>query len=153
MKGGIPGMEGFQDLEGFAGDTCAEISQCFKDNPELARQLLAAQQADAATRLEQIQQELMGRFQQFQQPRLRSAFDLNVRLRANAKEIQRKAQSGDWIKDIKIGGGEGTKYTLPPGSNALEEMCRKNPGQCAELRKSPFFSVKQLFEQINRNLR
>lgn len=146
--GGIP------TLEGFAGQECAHIAQCFKDNPDLLRQVVAAQQEDAAARLERIQRELMGRFQQFQQPRLRSAFDLNGRLRANAREVQRKAQSGDWIKDVKIGSKEpGAKYALPPGADALEEMRRKDPTRYAQLQKSPFFSVKQLIDQINRNLR
>jgi hypothetical protein len=146
--GGIP------NLEGFAGGACAEIAQCFKENPDLVRQVVAAQQEDAVARLERIQRELMGRFQQFQQPRLRSAFDLNVRLRANAKEVQRKAQSGDWVKDIKIRSKEpGETYSLPPGANALEEMRRKDPERYAQLQNSPLFSVKQLMEQINRNLR
>jgi hypothetical protein len=146
--GGIP------KLEGFAGKECANIAQCFKDNPDLLRQVVAAQQEDAAARLERIQRELMGRFQQFQQPRLRSAFELNRRLRANAKEVQRKAQSGDWIKDVRMGSAEpGEKYVLPPGADALEEMRRKDPTRYAQLQKSPFFSVKQLIDQINQNLR
>lgn len=147
--GGIPALEGFAGQE-----RCADIAQCFKENPDLVRQVVAAQQEDAAARLERIQRELMGRFQQFQQPRLRSAFDLNRRLRANAKEVQRKAQSGDWIKDVRIASSEpGRTYSLPPGANALEDMRRKNPERYAQLQKSPFFSVKQLIDQINQNLR
>ena len=149
--GGIP------KLEGFAGDSCAEIATCFKENPELVRQILQAQQEEAVTRLERIQRELMERFEQFQQPRLRSAFELNGRLLVNAKEVQRKAQSGEWINDIPMGRGGKTKEkpVLPPGADALEEMRRSNPKRYAELQKSnsSMFSVKKLLDQINQNLR
>lgn len=148
--GGIPSLEGFSD------GTCAEIATCFKENPDLIRQLGQAQQEEAGQRLERIQRELIGRFEQFQQPRLRSAFELNERLSKNAKETQRKAQSGDWIKDVRIGGAkDGPRPVVPPGGGALEELRQSNPEKYAEYQKShsSLFSVKQLMEQINRNLR
>lgn len=151
--GGLPALEGFESGQ------CAELASCFKENPDLIRQLGQAQQEEAAQRLRRIQQELMGRFAQFQQPRLRSAFELNGRLSQNAKETQRKAQSGDWIRDVKIGGPkdgeEGPKPVPPPGGSALEELRRTNPEKYAEYQRSSssMFSVKQLMEQINRNLR
>ncbi len=149
--GSIPSMEGFAGKE-----TCADLSACFKENPDLIRQLAAAQQEEAGQRLERIQRELLGRFQQFQQPRLRSAFELNGRLRQQAKETQRKAQSGEWIKDVKIPGTNDTspRPVAPPGTT-LEELRRSNPERYAEYERSQssLFSVKQLMEQINRNLR
>lgn len=149
--GGIPA------LEGFSNGTCAEIATCFKENPDLVRQLGLAQQEEAGQRLERIQRELIGRFEQFQQPRLRSAFELNERLSRNAKETQRKAQSGDWIKDVRIGGPnkEEAKPVIPPGGQALEDLRQSDPKKYAEYQKShsSMFSVKQLLEQINRNLR
>lgn len=150
--GAIPSMEGFAGKE-----SCAEISTCFKENPDLIRQLAAAQQEEAGQRLERIQRELLGRFQQFQQPRLRSAFELNGRLRQQAKETQRKAQSGEWIKDIRIPGSAGDtapKPVAPPGTT-LEELRQSNPERYAEYERSrsSLFSIKQLMEQINRNLR
>ena len=63
--GGIPSLDGF--VSGSGGGSCAELSQCFKDNPELARQLLLAQQEEAGQRLERSQRELISRFEQFQQ--------------------------------------------------------------------------------------
>jgi hypothetical protein len=149
--GAVPSMEGFAGKE-----SCAEISTCFKENPDLVRQLLAAQQEEAGQRLEQIQRELLQRFQQFQQPRLRSAFELNERLRQQAKETQRKAQSGEWIKDVRIPGSERTDPKLvPPPGTTLEELRQSNPERYAEYQRSQssLFSVKQLLEQINRNLR
>lgn len=139
------------------GGVCAEISSCFKENPDLIRQLSQAQQEEAGQRLERLQRELLVRFQQFQQPRLRSAFELNDRLSRNAKEVQRKAKSGDWIKDVRIGGGaeKGPKAVIPAGGSALEDLRRSDPERYAELERSQssLFSVKQLIEQINRNLR
>lgn len=149
LKGG-----GIQSLDGFTGGTCAEVSRCLKDNPELTRQLLQAQQEEAGQRLERIQRELISRLEQFQQPRLSSSLELNGRLRKSAKEMQQKAQSGDWIKDIKMGGNEKTSLPPPPGGNTLEELRRTNPEKYKQLQEKngSLFSVKQLFEQINRNL-
>jgi hypothetical protein len=147
--GGIPSLEGFLD------GTCAEIATCFKENPDLIRQLGLAQQEEAGQRLERIQRELIGRFEQFQQPRLRTAFELNERLSKNAKETQRKAQSGDWIKDVRIGAKDGPRPVVPPGGDALEELRTSDPEKYREYQtsQSSLFSVKQLMEQINRNLR
>jgi hypothetical protein len=148
MSGNIPSFEGFQG-------TCSEIAKCFRDNPDLARQLLNAQQADAAQRLEQLQRDLISRFEQFQQPRIKNAYELNTRLTLKAKEIQDKAQSGDWVKDLKMGGKDGSSYALPPGSNDLAELCKKDRVACEKLKREggSMFALKQLFEQINRNLR
>lgn len=144
-------------MEGFVSGTCAELATCFKENPDLIRQLGAAQQEEAGQRLERIQRQLMERFQQFQQPRLRTAFELNGRLREQAKETQRKAQTGEWVKDLRIPGAEttGPKPVLPPGGSALDDLSRSNPARYAEYQKShaSLFSIKQLMEQINRNLR
>lgn len=156
--GGLPSFDGF--VSGSGGGTCADLSQCFKDNPELVRQLLQAQQEEAGQRLERFQRDLISRFEQFYQPRLVSALELNGRLRKSAKEMQQKAQSGDWIKDVKMGGsggGDSEKIGLasPPGGDTLEELRRTNPEKYKQLQKgdASLFSVKQLFEQINRNLR
>ena len=152
--GGLPA------LEGFAGeDKCADLSQCFRENPDLVRQLLAAQEEQAGDRLVRTQNELLARFQQFQQPKLLSAWELNGRLVRKAKETEAKAQSGDWIKDVRIGGGdkeeEGAGIVVPPGGNALEELRRRNPARYKELeqKNASLFSLKQLIEQINGGLR
>jgi hypothetical protein len=148
--GSIPSMEGF------GGGACAELATCFKENPDLIRQLGIAQQEEAGQRLERIQRQLMERFQQFQQPRLRTAFELNGRLRNQAKETQRKAQTGEWVKDLRIPGAEtGPKPVPPPGGSALDELRRSNPERYAEYQKShaSLFSITQLMVQINRNLR
>ena len=153
LQGG--GIGGIPSLEGFSDGTCAEIATCFKENPDLIRQLGLAQQEEAGQRLERIQRELIGRFEQFQQPRLRSAFELNERLGKNAKETQRKAQSGDWIKDVRIGGAkDGPRPVAPPGAT-LEELRTSDPEKYRKYQtsQSSLFSVKQLMEQINRNLR
>ncbi len=147
--GGIPSFEGFEA-------TCSELSKCFKENPELVRQLLKAQQDDEAQRLERLQRELIGRFEQFQQPRIQQAMELNARLSKKAKEIQNKAQSGEWIKDVKMGGGEkGPSYSVPSGGNQLDNLRQKDPVAYQNLQQQnkSMFSLKQLFEQINQNLR
>ena len=151
--GGLPALEGFAGEE-----TCAELSQCFRDNPELVRQLLVAQQEEAGNRLERTEKELMSRMAQFQQPKLVSAFELNGRLAKKAKETEAKAQSGDWIKDVRIKdkGGEGEPpIALPPGGDALEALRRSAPERYKTLQQGnpSLFSLKQLMEQINRGLR
>jgi hypothetical protein len=148
--------QGIPSFEGFEGGTCSELSKCFKDNPELVRQLLKAQQEDQAQRLERLQRELISRFEQFQQPRIKNAYELNVRLSKQAKEMQDKAQSGDWIKDVKMGGkDDGPSYSVPEGGNQLEELRKKDPAAYNSLQSQnkSMFSLKQLFEQINANLR
>ncbi len=155
LRGG--GASGLPALEGFEGEgKCAELSQCFRDHPELVRQLLAAQQEEAGQRLNRIQRDLMARFEQFQQPKLMSAFELNRRLVRKAKETEAKAKSGDWIKDVRMGGSEkGPVLTSPPGGDALEELRRKDPERYKQLqaKNASLFSLKQLMEQINRGLR
>lgn len=151
--GGLPALEGFAGKE-----TCGELSQCFRDNPELVRQLLLAQQEEAGSRLERTERELMSRFAQFRQPKLVSAFELNSRLTKKAKETEAKAQSGDWIKDVRIGSSaaEGkVKIKTPPGGDALEELRQKDPARYKALKGSSpsLFSVKQLMEQITQGLR
>lgn len=151
--GGLPALEGFAGEE-----TCAELSQCFRDNPELVRQLLLAQQEEAGNRLERTEKELMSRMAQFQQPKLVSAFELNGRLAKRAKETEAKAQSGDWIKDVRIkdkGEEREPPIVLPPGGDALEALRRNDPERYKTLQQGnpSLFSLKQLMEQINRGLR
>jgi hypothetical protein len=152
LKGGT--MEGF---EGFEGGMCAELSQCFRENPELVGQLLDAQQEQKEERWKRNEKELLSRFEQFQQPRLRSAFELNGRLVRKAKETEAKAQSGDWIKDVRIGGGTGgeeARLSAPPGGDTLEQLRRKDPERykALEAKNASLFSLKQLMEQINRRV-
>jgi len=149
--GGLPALEGFEEK-----GSCAELSQCFRDNPDLVRQLLEVQEEEAGQRLDRIQKELMARFQQFQQPKLMSAFELNGRLVRKAKETEAKAKSGDWIKDVRMGGSKkGPPLQSPPGGDALEELRRKDPERYKQLQEknASLFSLKQLMEQINRGLR
>lgn len=149
---------GFPSLEGFAGAVCAELATCFKENPDLVKGLLSAQQEEAAARLERIQRELMSRFEQFQQTRLVSAMEQNGRLRVKSKEIQEKAKSGDWVKDVRMGTGTGPtepQPVSPPGGSALDDLQRSDPARYAQLKATSgsWLSVKSLMEQINRNLR
>jgi hypothetical protein len=87
-----------------------------------------------------------------------SAFELNGRLTRKAKETEAKAQSGDWIKDVRIGGGGGEKepsFTVPTGGDALDKLRQKDPARYKEVEKknASLFSIKQLMEQINAGLR
>lgn len=161
LKGGaMGGLEGFDGFEGFVG-SCADLSQCFREHPELVQQLLDAQQEQKEERWMRNQKELLSRFEQFQLPRLTSAFELNGRLVRKAKETEAKAQSGDWIKDIRIGGvdggGTGEKekgMDAPPGGDTLEQLRRRDPERykALEAKNASLFSLKQLMEQINRRV-
>jgi hypothetical protein len=152
LKGALQG-EGFQGqgqgqgqgLEGFEAGQCAAFQSCYQ-------QMLAAE----GQRAQQIQQEFKSRLDAFQSPRLRQAFELNERLGKEIKEIQRKAQSGDWIKSVSIADkGPKQVYNLPPGADALEQMRLKDPARYAEYQKKygSMFSIKVLTDQINSALR
>lgn len=155
VESALQGGGGIPSFEGFEGTICSDLSKCFKDNPELIRQLVKAQQEDDAQRLERLQRELVSRFEQFQQPRIHNAFELNARLSKKAKEIQSKAQSGDWIKDVKFGGESSPSYSIPAGGNQMEELRARDPAAYQRLQQQSqgMGALKGLFEQINRNLR
>jgi len=139
------GFQGQEAWEGFQAGQCAAFQSCYQ-------QMLAGE----AQRAQQIQQEFKARLDAFQSPRLRQAFELNERLGREIKEIQRKAQSGDWIKDVAIADkGPKQVYEMPEGADALEEMRLKDPARYAEYQKKygSMFSLKVLMEQINRALR
>ena len=144
LQGALRG-EGFQGFEGFQAGQCAAFQSCYQQ-----------MQAGQAQRAQQIQQEFKNRLDAFQSPRLRQAFDLNERLGREIKEIQRKAQSGDWIKDVAIPDkGPKQVYELPEGADALEQMRLKDPAKYAEYQKKfgSMFSIKVLTDQINQALR
>jgi len=146
LQGALRG-EGFQGqgLEGFQAGQCAAFQSCYQQ-----------MQAAEAQRAQQVQQEFKSRLDAFQSPRLRQAFELNERLGKEIKEIQRKAQSGDWIKDVAIADkGPKQVYELPPGADALEQMRLNDPARYAEYQKKygSMFSLKVLTDQINRALR
>lgn len=149
--------EGFFVVEGYTNDQCAELSTCFAQNPQIAEQIANAQLEQERKRQQELQNQLVVRLDLFLlNNTLKESLKMNETLVQKAKEIQNKAQSGDLLKMVNIPDlNPIPPYKIPKGGNRLKEMKDSDPEKYNEYEKNykSLFSMKGLFEQINRNLR
>lgn len=148
LKGNF--AEGFLMVEGYSGDKCAEIQSCYAEYEK--------QKAEQEIRLhQQKENDLVKRFDTFNEnDNLLKALNLNNTLFEQSREIQNKAKSGEIFNMIKFPDKNPLPpYKIPRGGNRLSQMKESDPEKYKEYEKnySSLFSVKQLFEQINSNLR
>ena len=149
--------EGFLVIEGYVADQCAELSTCFAQNPQIAEQIANAQIEQEKKQQQQLQNQLSTRLDKFiLNNTLQDSFKMNQTLIQKAKEIQNKAQSGELLNMINIPDTNPIPpYNIPAGGNRLKQMKESDPEKYKEYEKnnSSLFSLKNLFEQINSNLR
>ena len=153
LQGTAPQIEGFETM-------CEDLTQCLANNPQIAQQLAQQlnQQIDQqkSETKEQLQEELIIRFNKFNESKsLLNALNTNKDLVSKSQNIQEQAQSGDLINQINIPGTKSIPYSIPEGGDTLEKMKNEDPQQYEALKNnySQWFSIKQLMEQINSNLR
>lgn len=146
-------------LKGEGFENCDLLSQCMAGNPEFVANVVKAQKEQEAQQT-QYKQEVAGyNLDKFtKNASLMNAASTNQNLIEKSKKIQNQAQSGELLNQIDLPKEPATKYNIPAGGNALAEMKQNNPAEYEKYEKSggsigPFFRMKQLFEQINRNLR
>jgi hypothetical protein len=151
MGGALKG-EGFR-VEGFASsDQCAAFAACL-DDPAFLERIAAAQTKQSAKgkgELVDKMNQLLGN------TGLQRALQTNASLRSESDRIQNQAQSGDMLKslDLPLDDLVG-KFTLPAGADALEKMKKDDPEKYKKYKtnQKSYVEMKQLFDQINRNLR
>lgn len=141
-------IEAFDDVQ----NSCQDLSQCIKDNPELVSQV--AQQVCGKQKEEETN--INDKLQKFNTDKQlqKSAAD-NIELIKKSKDIQNKAQSGELYKEINIPDTEKeTNYTTPKGGKSLGELQKNDPQKYNDMKDNykQWFSLKQLIEQINGNL-
>ena len=141
-------IEAFDDVQ----NSCQDLSQCIKDNPDLVSQV--AYQVCGKQKEEET--DINAKLQKFNtDTQLQKSAADNIILIQKSKDIQNKAQSGELYKEINIPGADKeTHYTTPAGGNALGDLEKNNPQKYNDLKDNykQWFSLKKLIEQINGNL-
>ena len=137
-------------VEGYSGEQCAEIQNCFAEYEK--------QKAEREQRIyQQKENELSRRFDLFLlNDNLLKALKLNNTLVQQSREIQNKAKSGEIFNMFKFPDKNPIPpYKIPAGGKRLGQMKESDPEKYKEYEQkySSLFNVKQLFEQINSNLR
>ena len=141
--------EGFKNLEGFDNQTCQDLSQCFRDNPELIKQCGLAIQEQQKKDQGQINKQIK---QFIENKKLQESIKLNRELVAESQKVQDQAQSGDLINQLNLPSEPETKYELPEGSDKMNHF---TPEKHREVQQAApaMYSLKGLLNQINGNLR
>lgn len=143
-------IDGFRSIEGYSSEMCNNVSVCMAEYEENKRNQKMKEQ-------QQQQDELSRRLDLFiQNQNLINSFALNQQLVKKSKDIQNKAQNGDLLKGIKFPDFNPIpSYSIPPGGNNLSKMKDDDPQKYKEYEQKykQLFSIKQLMEQINSNLR
>lgn len=131
-------------------DDCSQFNQCLS-NPENVAKITEAQQKQELQR-QQKAGNVLDRFND--NPALQSGLATNQELTKKAEEIQRQAQSGEMLNNMKFPSEPTVKYTLPEGANKFKEMKKNDPAKYATYSKQypQQASQKQLLDQINGNL-
>ncbi len=142
-------------IEGFDNQYCTNLETCFDEHPELIDKLLDAQNNRKLHNINIIQKEMginMDKFNNNQQ--LQNELKSNIELIKKSKEIRRQAENGELLNKINIS-DKSSSYSIPLGGNKLEEMKINDPTKYNKLKTnySKLFSMKELMEQINNNLR
>ena len=122
------------------------------DTNEMCQQYLSCQQQNE----QQIQQSINTVLLNFiNNKQLLDAFARNKELIAKSEKIKKQAESGDLLKQLQLPDEEIIKYELPDGHDALNDMEKNDPAKYKEYKSkySQWFGIKQLFDQINSNLR
>lgn len=147
-------IEAFNDMQ----NSCQDLSQCIKDNPDLVSQVaqqICNKQTDK-TNQKNEENTINNKLKKFNtDTQLQKSAADNIQLIQKSKDIQNKAQSGELYKEINIPGADKeTKYTIPKGGNALGELEKNDPQKYNDIKDNykQWFSLKQLIEQINGNL-
>ena len=131
-------------------DDCSQFNQCMSD-PENVARITEAQQKQELQR-QQKAGNVLDRFND--NPALQNGLATNIQLTKKAEEIQRQAQSGEMLNNMKFPSEPKVKYTLPEGANKFKDMQKNDPAKYASYSKQypQQAAQKQLLDQINGNL-
>lgn len=146
-------VEGYAD--GGATGSCSAFAACLQD-PAFLDQLTAAQAKRSATQSATAQNDLLGKMNAvLGEGRLAAEQQTHASLRAATDRVQNQAQSGDLLASMDLPTEPVPKITLPAGADALDRMKKEDPAKYKEyqLNQRPLLEMKQLFSQINANLR
>lgn len=162
LAGALQGVPPIPAVEGFDANapTCQEVSQCLANNPEFIAQVTqqVAQEQDAQKKqsAEEQQKELLQRITPFlENASLTQEGATNQELAKQLGGVQQQAESGELYSKINLPDKEpDAPLTIPAGGLVMADMQKTNPQQYNQLKDNykQWFDVKQLIEQINRNL-
>jgi len=173
MKGGKP--ESFVGGESLFADSSPYVSEMFVqpidgltslyaseqfaseqfEDPPVCQQFLQCQQEQQQGQ-QQKQKEAAAVFDTFlENGPLQSAFQTNQDLVATSLKIQSQAQSGALLNQLQLPSEPAISFTLPKGSNNLKDMEKSDSAKYNDYKAnySQWFSLKQMFDQVNGNLR
>jgi hypothetical protein len=155
-------LKGGKRVEGFnvkqnGTESCENVMSCVENNPEIADEI--SKKIDEKNKESILNQEnklnrLLNLF--LENNDFVKGLDENKSLVKKSEDIQKQAQSGELINRINIPDTKQRQpYVIPEGGNKLTEMKENNPDQYNNLKQnySNWFSLKQLIEQINSNLK
>ena len=149
--GGALAIEGFDN-----NDICQNLSTCFTNNPELAKQIAAEMSKQGEIDLSKQQELLVTKLTPFlDTPELIDALNKNKALVQKSQEIQAKAESGELINSVNTStNSPEIKYNKPAGADKLINMKKSDPTRYKEIEKSngQWVSIKNSTDQINATL-
>lgn len=123
---------------------CENVSNCKPDKPgceEINKCIKEQQKNSESTFVTRVTAILSN-------PQLKTLFLTNLDLLKKAEDVQKRAQSGQLAGSFKSD-ETGSTYSMPEGGDTLSRLRESDPAKYAELSKSPWFDIKNMFEQIN----
>ena len=131
-------------IQGFEDMMCQQIIKCQQEHDTQQK----------AEQTQKIQEKLSVLEQIVNNKDLQNSFKTNTELMAKSKRIQLQAQSGALLNQIQFPKDKGITYTLPPGSNSLDEMQKNDPEKYKKYKDDykQWFNLKQMFNGINSSL-
>jgi len=132
----------------------SSLQEQFAD-PPVCQQYLQCQQEHQEQQQEKQQSQIAAFDAFLQNAPLQSAFQTNQDLVAKSMKIQAQAQSGALLNQLHLPSEPAITYTLPKGSQNLKDMEKTDPAKYNDYKAnySQWFSLKQMFDQVNGNLR
>ena len=143
--------EQFETMDNF--DMCKKMIDCQEkfETTGVCQEIMKCKQEQ----VEYDKNKLSNLLDLFANDELVKAEMLNVKLVEESKKIENQAKSGELLTKMDLPKEDTIKYDVPPGGDKLAQMQKNDPEKYKRLQSEggSFFSLKQLIEQINGNLR
>jgi len=156
LEKSLKGTEGFdqftEQFETLDVDMCKKMIDCQEkfENDGVCQQIMKCKKEQ----VEYDKNKLSNLLDLFANDELMKASTLNAKLVEESKKIENQAKSGELLTKMDLPKEDTIKYNIPPGGDKLAQMQKNDPEKYKRLQsEGSFFSLKQLIEQINGNLR
>jgi len=147
-------LEQFETLDNFE-DICKKMIDCqekFEGSDSICEKIKQCKQEQIIYDKKQLS-DLLDKF--LMNDELLKASALNIHLVEESKKIENQAKSGELLNKMNLPQEDTIKYNVPSGGDKLAQMQKNDPSKYKRLQSEggSLFSLKQLMEQINGNLR